>query len=317
MDELKPLSEAASYEDFKSQRAAGREAPAGPAEKTPQTEEVTPVKTESEPGTGDKVIQEAAAEKPVDDQIKELRAKGQHAKANKLEREAGAAEADKKHAAEIARLKQENETLRRPASERPAAEKPAEVQADASDPEPKATDEKYAGAQGYEKYLRDCGRWDYRQEEKKRGAEAGQRAATEALRTKVAAAKTKYADFDAATTADVKAGTGLILTPSMVQYIRESDAGMDVLYHLGKNPEEYARVKALSATLQLAELGYLGKLITTPAANKAVPEVRKTPAVSRVSAPPRVLSGAAEAPAKSLSEASSYEEFRQLRKRSA
>ncbi len=315
MDELKPLSEAASPEEFKTLRAAHREATAPVAEKPVETQESKPVETAAETGTAKQKVQEVpVAEKSVDDQIKELRAKGNHPAANKLEREAGAAEARKASDEEIARLKQEMEALRRPQPERPAevkTEVQAQPQVDPNDPEPKPEDAKYAGANGYEKYLRDCGRWDYRQESRAQQAQQGQKAAIDSRRTKVAAAKAKYVDFDAVTAADPATGTGLILTAPMIQYFDAADSGAEVLYHLGKHPDDYARIKALDPTLQLAELGYLGKLIVTPPAG--TPE-KKTPAVSKVSAPPRVLSGTDAPPPKALSEASSLEEFKRLRK---
>ena len=316
--DLKPLSEAADLAEFKKLRQEARPKPEGQEPETPaQAEEATPAPSAAEAGTAEPVSQESKpAEKSIDDQIKELRAKNQHAKANKLEREAGAAEARRQHEAELTRLRQEMEALRRPPSERPAAEpakaEPAQAAADPNDPEPKPTDDKYAGAHGYETYLRDLGKWDRRQEQKAEQAQQAQRTVIDARRAKVTAATAKYPDFATVTAADAAAGTGLVLTPAMIQYFDAAETGADVLYHLGKNPADYQRIRSLDPVSQLLELGYIGKLISTPAAN-TVPE-KKTPAVTRVAPPPRVLNGNDTPPPKALSEASSYDEFKQLRR---
>lgn len=323
-NEVKPLSEAADFEEFKELRAAaGKEtAAAEPAEKTPQAEEAKPV-IAAEPGTADKTVQEPPAEKTVDDQIKELRAKGKHAQANKLMVDS----AVKAEREEKERLKQELEALRSRPAERPAEApaKPATTAAsatDSNDPEPNPTDAKYDGADGYTKYLRDVGRWDARQQfrelQAKQQTQQSQQEIARTVMQRIAAfkaAKPEHADFDAVTAGtwdpNTNTGTGLWLTPAMMQFARESENAPAVLYHLGKNMAEHARIVALSPAMQLATLGQIAHLIATPAVN--APENRK-PAVTKASPPPRVLSGADTPEPKSTAEASSYEEFKQLRR---
>lgn len=324
MDEIeiqpsKPYAEAVDHEEFKQLRAevAGKKAAtaAEPAEKTPQSEEDKPAPIAAEAGTAETKVQEPPAEKSVDDQIKELRAKGKHAQANKLMVES-AVKADRE---ENARLKQQLETLRSRPPERPAQTQQPSAQPalDTSDPAPLATDAKYAGPHGYEEYLTDKAMHRYRAEERARDTRDGQRAIGEAIGRKVQAAKTKFADFETVTAGSwdeaSKTGTGLWLTPSMIQFVRESDDAMDVLYHLGKNMTEHARIVALSPAMQLANLGQIAHLIRTPAVNAGIPEKRK-PAVTKAAPPPTTLGGADEPEPQSLAEAGSYEQFKAMRK---
>jgi hypothetical protein len=61
----------------------------------------------------------------------------------------------------------------------------------------------------------------------------------------------------------------------MAQAIHESDLGPEVLYHLGSNPQEAARISALSIPRQAAELGRIEAALTKPpvvnAAAKPIP----------------------------------------------
>lgn len=304
MEEITQLSEATSLEDFKTLRQAQREATAPVAEKPAQSEEDTPAPSAAEAGTAEAKAQETpAAEKSVDDQIKELRAKGKHAAANKLM----ADEAARPHREETEKLRKELEGLRtRPAE---AKTEPAKA-ASTEDPEPKPSDEKYTGANGYEQYMRDCGRWDRRQEARAEKIQSAKDKKDEETKTKWGAAKIKYADLETVT-------EGLVpkLTEAMKTFVIDHPQGIDVLYRLGGDEAERVRISSLSPTMQIAELGYLGKLIVTPAAN--VPEKKLTPAVSRVAPSPRVLNGVDTPEPKSTAEATSFEEFKQLRRRRA
>lgn len=63
-------------------------------------------------------------------------------------------------------------------------------------------------------------------------------------------AKQVYADFDA-----VARNPYLPVSPEMAEILLEMDNGTDVLYQLGKNPEEAARISQLSAVSAARELG--------------------------------------------------------------
>lgn len=82
----------------------------------------------------------------------------------------------------------------------------------------------------------------------------------------------KYDDFK-----QVAYNPSLPITAEMAETIRASDQGPDVLYHLGSNPAEAARIARLSPLLQAKEIGRI------EAALAASPPVKRT-----TSAPPPI-----------------------------
>ena len=79
------------------------------------------------------------------------------------------------------------------------------------------------------------------------------------------AARDKYDDFE-----QVAYNQSLPITEVMAQSIQASDIGPDVLYHLGSNPKEAARIARLPAILQAKEIGKIEASLTS------TPPVRKT-----------------------------------------
>ena len=82
----------------------------------------------------------------------------------------------------------------------------------------------------------------------------------------------KYDDFK-----QVAYNPSLPITAEMAETIRASDIGPDVLYHLGSNPTEAARISKLSPLLQAKEIGRI------EASLAAAPPVKRT-----TSAPPPI-----------------------------
>lgn len=79
----------------------------------------------------------------------------------------------------------------------------------------------------------------------------------------------KFADFD-----DVVSNPDLRISKDMAEVIVRSELGPELAYHLGKNPNEAARIFNLDKTLQAKELGKLeAKLEAKPA-----PKVTQAPA---------------------------------------
>jgi hypothetical protein len=307
--EVKPLSEATNIEEFKALREAQRKAAAEPAaEKVTQSEEDTTASA-AEPVTAEKPQESEPVEKSVDDQIRELRAKGKHAAANKLMAE----EAARPHREEAEKLRKELEGLRtRPVEAKPEAAKPATEAAatvsDPNDPEPKITDEKYAGDDGYTKYMRDVAAYDRRQERKAEEQTRAQATLKEKADKVFESGRLAKPDFDAvvqrATLNIAVLREGLAKIPNIG----------DVLYKLGSEPAEVTRIMALAPMDQWAELVFVSRQITAAPAAPAAPPEKPKPAVSRVSAPPRVLSGNDIPEPKSTSEATSYEDFKKIRR---
>ncbi len=73
------------------------------------------------------------------------------------------------------------------------------------------------------------------------------------------------------------------------QYLVESESGPQLAYHLAKNPDEFTRLKKLSPSRLLAELGKLEAKLEKPAAPK--PAAAATSEVSRAPAPIQPLEG--------------------------
>jgi len=77
-------------------------------------------------------------------------------------------------------------------------------------------------------------------------------------------AREKYADFE-----QVAYNPNLPITDVMAEIIRTSDAGPDLIYHLGQNPKEAARISKLAPFLQAKEIGVIeAKLASTPPVRK-------------------------------------------------
>ena len=77
-------------------------------------------------------------------------------------------------------------------------------------------------------------------------------------------ATSRYADFQ-----DVALNPSLPVSPAMAEVIQSVDNGPDVLYHLGRNPAEAARIAALSPAQAAFALGSLAAALQPP--SKATP----------------------------------------------
>jgi hypothetical protein len=77
-------------------------------------------------------------------------------------------------------------------------------------------------------------------------------------------ARERYDDFE-----QVAYNPSLPVTDVMAQTIQSSDNGPDIIYHLGSNPKEAARIAALPQFLQAKEIGKIeAKLAATPPVKK-------------------------------------------------
>ena len=134
----------------------------------------------------------------------------------------------------------------------------------------------------YDDYVRAVGRWEARQEFNRLDAEREQKVKERETKTreeqvettfkdKVAEFKAKTPDFD-----DVMGNPSLRISKTMYEAMRESDAGAQIAYHLGKNPAEAARISALSPIAAIREIGKLEAKFDKPPA-QAVNNVTKAP----------------------------------------
>lgn len=92
--------------------------------------------------------------------------------------------------------------------------------------------------------LEDAAKW-----EEKRARET-QQARAEVWKSRVKAAAGDHNDYEA-----VALNKELPVTPVMAEAITDSDIGAEILYHLGSNPAEAARIAALSQVAQIREIG--------------------------------------------------------------
>lgn len=310
-EEISLTADAESFEDFKEKRHAPETAE--PAEKTTQVEETKPI-TAVEPGATEKVQQEPVAVKTVDEQIKELRASGKHAKANELMAKSAREEGARAEKVRADKLQQELDALRsRPAEPKPVEAKPAAPAAPAVGTEPDIHDAKYAGANGYQDFVVDTALFKFKAESEANEKQKKQQEINttyQARRQKILEDGTKAKpDFDAVTS-NVQLKHGVI-----EEGVLKMDNFGDVLYAVGQNPVLTAQLANLGPHEQWAELVYLSRTIgntPTPAA-QAVPPVTLKPAVSRVAAPARVLAGNDSPEPGSLASAKDYPEFKRLR----
>jgi len=131
---------------------------------------------------------------------------------------------------------------------------------------------------------------------------------------KIDAARAKYEDFDSVTAGDMGAGTGLILTPAMQQFVIDSEHGMDAAYYLGQHPDEVKRIGALAPAMQISELAIIARdKFVPPARRTATGTENKPRPVSNAPAPPRTVGGTEPPAAKSTADANNYEEHKRLR----
>lgn len=308
------LADAPDLESFKELRKAQRTAPAEPAEeKTPQPEEGKTAESAAPAVSAEPKVQESGAlpsvDKSIDDQIRELRKAGKHAKANELERKAGRDEAKAEREAVEAKNRELEQELSRLRAVPSKSEVPANqpVPQSAGDPEPKVTDAKYQTSDGYQQWIIDKAKWEFRADNRKAEETRVVDTRKQKVKTILEAGKARNPDFEAVL-GNAQINTGILgIAIDQISNIGE------VMYDIGKNPVEAARIASLSPNDQWFEIRSLSAKLASPAAPAAPPVVLK-PAVSRVTPAPRVLTGISEAPPRSLAEATSKEEFSRLRK---
>lgn len=160
---------------------------------------------------------------------------------------------------------------------------PEQKVATAEDPEPNESQ-----FQDYGAFVKAQARWEVRQELKgerarvvKASEEATKAEAEKSFAEKLRASADKHEDFR-----EVVFAPTLTVNQHMLAIVQESEIGPDILYHLGKNPDEAARISRLSPLTAAREIGKLEAKLSAPPA--------KPPEPKRVtSAPPPVttLSG--------------------------
>lgn len=206
----------------------------------------------------------------VVEQVEVEESKGEEVAAPPAEDQASK-EAEGLRAAKIA------ETRRRQEAEERAAElqrKLDAMQSPVPEEKGKPTSDQF---DSYDEFIEALTEWKVEEREKAREvnekASAQQKQAHEAhMRYASNAAKfmADHPDFE-----QITANPDLQITDPMAAAIRESDAGPDIAYSLGKNPQEAARISQLSPASQIREIGKLEAKLTS-AFEAAIKEEQKT-----------------------------------------
>lgn len=146
----------------------------------------------------------------------------------------------------------------------------------------------------YEEFMQATAKWEARQEFKRLQQESQVREqqqqfirARDSFNQRANETRAKYEDFD-----DVAFDNSVSVTPIMSQALMESEQGPEILYYLGNNPREAARISQLSPTAQIREIGKIeAKIQTAPKpapktsaaqkpiqpVNSAKPQISNTP----------------------------------------
>lgn len=130
---------------------------------------------------------------------------------------------------------------------------------------------------------------DFRKEQAERDAERAKAARIEALKAETAVVRTKHPDFDQVMERQAKLqGTDADNVPRFVlDFIEESEHGVEIAYLLAKNPEVREKISKMTPRMGTAELGVMQAGLVKP------PSVTASPAAKSVTP---VVNGGAPAP---------------------
>ncbi len=155
----------------------------------------------------------------------------------------------------------------------------------------------------------------FREEQAKAETERLAREQAEALEQKKLAAREKFPDFDEVIRdADRAQRIPDALQPILAAIAHESEHGVEILYHLAKNPAEAKRIFAMKPAAAALALGRIEeKYMAAPQATTTAAASTTAP-VSRAPPPlPQLSNGASGATITDLSQPMSYKDYRRQR----
>jgi hypothetical protein len=236
------------------------------------------------------------------------------------------------------KLAQELETLRKvpvaaPTKDEKAPVKPSRADVDSKTGQAKyATDDEFLDAR--DKYVADMAsrqtRQDIAKETNDRAVAEQNRITQQRMVNAVKIATERHPDFTEVLKIETKDGKTAFNAPA-IKLIKtngiidawcvDSEAGMEILYHLATRPEEVERIQALNSFAAARELTKLEDKLSAPASAaapapevKKVPESSTTPKVSSAPAPAASVSGKATAPVDEEEAAVKSEDFKRFQK---
>lgn len=143
-----------------------------------------------------------------------------------------------------------------------------QASATTADDDPEPSPDEYVYGENDLAYVKDLARYEARQEFKALQSQTARQTEAERIKSihaqREAAFKAKAPDFDEVVVAGGQQGKW-VCTADMAEAIRTSEAGPEVAYHLAKNPDEAARIAALSQVAQIREIGKLEAKLAIPA----------------------------------------------------
>lgn len=143
----------------------------------------------------------------------------------------------------------------------------------------------------YEAYVKALTKYEIGQAAKASDTRAAVKTVSEKWEAAKTEARTRIADFDEFADAEVP------VSPIMNDAILQSEIGADLAYHLGKHPEEAARIYKLAP---LAAAIAIGKLEATILASRKAPETKTTATAKPLPKPPVVVGGSSTPVVKEL-----------------
>jgi hypothetical protein len=165
------------------------------------------------------------------------------------------------------------------------ATRPAAI---ASEPKPAAAavdgEPKPENFETYEAFMRSLTRWEIKQDNLSRENAAAEHQRVTTWKERIAAVKVELPDYDEV----MSEAEEIRVSPAMHEAILTSEHGPALAYHLAKNPEEAARIFALSP---IATARALGKIEASFDSEKVAPEKDK-PRVTKAPPPAKTVRGA-------------------------
>ena len=314
------LADAEDFEKFqelrhpKSDPVPAKEPPPTPASETASETAAPPEGAETQTQEKKEAEVKPKKDRSLEGRVSELRAAGKHKEADKILRDAWTREANER--AENAERELQEFRTRKPAPAEPASAELRAVVSRETEGEPKKADYDGSGhGKMYEDYLADLGAFRAQQRWKADSEKAEQEKSKQANKTewdkRLTAAKGAHADFD-----QVANTVNLSLDQQFnALFFHGVENCLDVLYHLGSDPEEVTRLLAMNQSQRLTALAVIGHTLKSPP-SQSPPEKLKQP-VSKAPPPGRQLGGIEPPPEGSLGDARDFEDFESRRKKRA
>jgi hypothetical protein len=134
----------------------------------------------------------------------------------------------------------------------------------------------------YEEYVEALTDWKLEQRDVLREQAKARETQQETVKTQVAAARERHADYDQVVNDQV------VISPAMAEVMVASEHGAEVAYYLGSNPDEAARIAKLSPAAAGAALARIEASLDLGTSATQKP---KTATTTKAPPPPKTITG--------------------------